>query len=92
MLLPLGIIVAVRLLGLLDELVELGDEPAVELGHLLGLDEIFGIEVDEVIEHELAGVAELEVVLAELLEDLLLSIIFILPPYISFLFKSSKSK
>ena len=65
------LIVAVGLLGLLDELVELGDEPAVELGHLLGLDEIFGIEVDEVIEHELAGVAELEIVLAELLEDLL---------------------
>lgn len=64
-------IVAVRLLGLFDELVELGDEPAVELCHLLGLDEIFWIEVDEVIEHELAGIAELEIVLAELLEDLL---------------------
>ena len=65
------LIVAVGLLGLFNELVELGDEPAVELGHILGLDKLRGVEVDEVIEHELAGVAELEVVLAELLEDLL---------------------
>ena len=65
------LIVAVGLLGLLDELVELGEEPAVEHGHILGLGQLFGVEVDKVVEHELAGVAELEVVLAELLEDLL---------------------
>ena len=65
------LIVAVGLLGLFNELVELREEPAVELGHLLGLGQLFGVEVDKVVEHELAGVAELEVVLAELLEDLL---------------------
>ena len=65
------LIVAVGLFGLFNELVELREEPAVELGHLLGLGQLFGVEVDKVVEHELAGVAELEVVLAELLEDLL---------------------
>ena len=65
------LIVAVGLLGLFNELVELRDKPAVELGHLLGLGQLFGVKVDKVVEHELAGVAELEVVLAELLEDLL---------------------
>ena len=63
------LVVVVGLLDLFDQLVELGDEPAVEHRHILGLGEVRGVKVHQVIEHELAGVAELEIVLAELLED-----------------------
>ena len=56
--------------GLLDELVELRDRPFVKLQHILGLYELVCVEAVKVAEAVARGVAELEVVLAKLLEDL----------------------
>ena len=57
--------------GLLDELVELGHCPLVKLQHILGLNEVVCVEAVKVAEAVAGGVAELEVVLRKLLEDLL---------------------
>ena len=64
------LVVVVRLGGFVHQLAEPGDEPAVKLGHIRGRGQVLGIKVHEVIQHELAGVAELEIVLRKLLEDL----------------------
>ena len=53
-----------------DEVIKPGHGPLVQRQHLLGLYQVVGIEVHQVIQTELAGVAELQIVLGELLEDL----------------------
>ena len=65
------LIVAVGGLGLFDERVQAGDRPAVKLLHVLGLDKVVCVEAVEVAQAVAGGVAELEVVLRKLLEDLL---------------------
>ena len=50
--------------------IEAGQDPSVELEHVLGGDEIVRVEAVEVAEAESRGVAELEVGLAQLFEDL----------------------
>ena len=65
------LVVVVGLIDLGDKLVELGDGPAVKLQHILRRDEVVRVEAVEVAEAVARGVAELEVVLAEVLEDIL---------------------
>ena len=52
-----------------DQLVQLGDGPVVQLLHLLGGHQMVGIEALQVAQAVAGGVAELQVVLAELLKD-----------------------
>ena len=63
------LVVLIGGLALDEQLVELRDCPEVELRHCLGRGQMVGIEVGQVIEAELCRVAELEIVLADLLED-----------------------
>ena len=65
------LVVVVRLGNAADEVVELRDRPAVEREHILRRDEVRGVKAVEVAEAVARGVAELEVVLRQLLEDLL---------------------
>ena len=58
-------------LHLLDQGVELGDSPAVQGQHILGGHQIIGVKAVEVAQAVAGGVAELQIVLAQLLEDLL---------------------
>ena len=55
---------------LLDETVQAGDGPLVQRQQLVGLHQPVGVEAHQIVQTELAGVAELQVVLAQLLEDL----------------------
>ena len=64
-------IVVIRLGHAADEVVELRDGPAVERKHILRRDEMLGVKPVKVAEAVARGVAELEVVLRQLLEDLL---------------------
>ena len=65
------LVVVVRLGNAADEVVELRDRPAVEREHILRCDEVRGVKAVEVAEAVACGVAELEIVLRQLLEDLL---------------------
>ena len=53
--------------ALLGQLIELGHRPAVQLQHLLRLDQLIGVEAGQVAQAVPGGVAELQIVLAELL-------------------------
>ena len=64
------LIVVVPAEHLLDQTVQAGDGPLVQLEHVRRGNELVRIEADEVVEAELARVAELQIVLAQLLEDL----------------------
>ena len=63
------LIVLVGRLAAGHQVVQLRDGPAVELRHVGGRGEVVRVKVDEVVEAEFRGVAELEIVLAQLLED-----------------------
>ena len=64
------LIVIVSVEALVDQCVQLRDCPAIQLQHLLGLDQIVSIESRKVAQAVTGSVAELEVVLAQLLEDI----------------------
>ena len=51
------------------KLVELGDGPAVQREHLLGLDQIVRVKAVEIAQAVPGGIAELQIVLTQLLED-----------------------
>ena len=55
--------------ALLGQLVELAYRPLVQLHHLLGLDQVLGVKAAQVAQAVPGGVAELQVVLGQLLED-----------------------
>ena len=63
------LVVLVRGLAADEQLVELCDGPAVERFHVGGRGQVVGVKVGEVVEAVLGGVAELQIVLAQLLED-----------------------
>ena len=63
------LVVLVGRLAAGHQVVQLRDGPAVQLRHVGGRGEVVRVEVDEVVEAVLRGVAELEIVLAQLLED-----------------------
>ena len=62
--------VVIALEALLDEAVEPGDGPAVQGLHLVGGHQVVGVKAVQVPQAVPGGVAELQVVLAQLLEDL----------------------
>ena len=64
-------IVLIRRLALDQQLVELCDGPAVECLHIGGRGQLVGIKIGQIVKAELRRIAELEVVLAQLLEDLI---------------------
>ena len=64
------LIVVVRLGALLHQGVQAGDGPAVQFLHLRGRRQLVGVKAVQIAQAVPGGVAELEVVLAELLEDL----------------------
>ena len=63
------LVVLIRRFAAGHQVVQLRDGPAVELRHVGGRGEVVRVEVDEVVEAEFRGVAELQIVLAQLLED-----------------------
>ena len=65
------LVVLVGVLHLLDQGVELGDGPTVQGQHILGSHQIVGVKAVQVAQAVAGGVAELQIVLAQLLEDLL---------------------
>ena len=65
------LIVLIRRFGLVDQLVELRHRPAVQRKHLFRRDRVLRIETVEVAEAVAGRIAELQVVLAQLLENLL---------------------
>ena len=64
-------IVLIRRLALDQQLIELCDGPAVERLHTGGRGQLVGIKIGQIVKAELRRVAELEIVLAQLLEDLI---------------------
>ena len=55
--------------ALSDQLVELGHRPAVQLQHLLRGHQVIGVKAVQVAQAVPGGIAELQIVLAELLKD-----------------------
>ena len=64
-------IILIRRLALDQQFVQLRDGPAVERFHIGGRGQLVGIKIGQIVEAELRRVAELEIVLAQLLEDLI---------------------